>query len=400
MRQKAQLIKLQKFYSIKTNEKISPEGLKPDIKNYLLERVKKYKDNLQKLEIINENYSQNNKVGDLISDDKDDNLKLINSNSKRIISKKNDNVSYLNEDKKKSKQSEAELKIYFQNPINTFEGYKIILEFNAIPFAPKRNYLNLDLLDDNSNISCIIEILFQQNENKIILILNFICKSNENKFNSEKSKNFYLENQIQKIINDEEIRSQNDIFDSKNNIQIEVELEKYNDMKYLKVDKQRKIINNRNNFDGFSKVFFEIKDNYDKYQKLFYIIKIRKFNSDFFEKNLSINNGIINEGNTCYMNSLIQFLYNCPFFVINIISINTNSEKFLKEEHNKNKKIIISLKKIFYKLFNNNDCPISIKEIFLDTDLINFWNSQQDIEEIFTKIYEIISLYNNNIQLV
>ena len=115
-----------------------------------------------------------------------------------------DDLFNLNKDKMKSKETVEKLKIYFQNPINDADEFKIILEINAIPFDQNKKYFNLDLLDGNSIIICMIESLFKKNEWKIILKLIFICKSGNDELQSKKN------------INDSD------------DIKIEIELSKYN----------------------------------------------------------------------------------------------------------------------------------------------------------------------------
>ena len=102
--------------------------------------------------------------------------------------------------------------------------------------------------------------------------------------------------------------------------------------------------------------------------------------------------GIINEGSTCYMNSIIQIIYNIPIFVKYICEIENNDTK------NKYYEFIIQLKKILVKL-NTSNKTISIKELFNCLEFENGnWNSSQDAHEYYNKILDILKSFNKNIE--
>ena len=114
-------------------------------------------------------------------------------------------------------------------------------------------------------------------------------------------------------------------------------------------------------------------------------------NEDEYLNNRYHRCGIINEGNTCYMNSIIQSIYNIPIIVKNVFEIN------LKNNTNKNIDLIKQLQIIFSKL-NLCDYNISIKNIFQKLKFQGHWNSNQDAHEYYTKIMEIITDFNSTIK--
>ena len=85
-------------------------------------------------------------------------------------------------------------------------------------------------------------------------------------------------------------------------------------------------------------------------------------NSDIYNYKRS---GIKNEGLTCYMNSIIQIMYNIPILVKYVMETNTDSN--LDGDKSKNYEFVKSLKSIFLKL-NEGYKTISIKELFSKLD--------------------------------
>ena len=100
--------------------------------------------------------------------------------------------------------------------------------------------------------------------------------------------------------------------------------------------------------------------------------------------------GIINEGHTCYMNSIIQTIYNIPILVKNVMEVN------IEENKNKNSEILKEMQNIFAKL---NLCKfnISLKRLFPKLKFQGHWNSNQDAHEYYTTIMDMISEFSNNI---
>ena len=128
------------------------------------------------------------------------------------------------------------------------------------------------------------------------------------------------------------------------------------------------------------------------------IIKIRVFQKLELKK---IDNyiGLINEGNTCYFNSIVQIIYHIPYVRNKFfrISINNESNKIESEI------FLFYFQKILYKL-NTLKQPFSISEQiknssfykkipnFLDFIYKNFpYQSQQDAQEIFMFIIDYFS---------
>lgn len=95
--------------------------------------------------------------------------------------------------------------------------------------------------------------------------------------------------------------------------------------------------------------------------------------------------GIINEGNTCYMNSVIQSLFHIKHLRKAIYNIPSAEDS-----------PIYAIQKVFYSLQNDKG---SIKLLNLFRSLNwekSFWNSQQDVQEIFSFIFNLLSDQEKN----
>ena len=148
---------------------------------------------------------------------------------------------------------------------------------------------------------------------------------------------------------------------------------------------ERKLYNNKNHLEHYKKCDeLEISNNNftKKYKPITYNnlyrdkIKnlILKFKFKKIPRSCKDHVGIINEGSTCYMNSIIQTLFNLPI-VNKIVS-----------EHQNNNEIILNFKKLFYNLKNEKNA-VKATNIYNPLKIKN-WNSQQDAQEIFAEVIE------------
>ena len=142
-----------------------------------------------------------------------------------------------------------------------------------------------------------------------------------------------------------------------------------------------KVYNEKNHrsldhWDKYRKNLFSY-ENYIQLNKL-YRDKIKnlilKFKFKKIPRSCKDHVGIINEGSTCYMNSIIQTLFNLPI-VNKIVS-----------EHQNNNEIILNFKKLFYNLKNEKNA-VKATNIYNPLKIKN-WNSQQDAQEIFAEVIE------------
>ena len=402
--------------SIKKNEskKSKNEEEEDDDDNFhLFESNKKEKKEVNEIkinQIINKkfhnkknNFKNNKRKAYPKIGDKD----IISKNSNKS-SKKQINLEFLDKEEQEE-ETENEFKSYIKTPHDDEDEYKIIYEFNKLPYKPKLLNIDLNVFDENSVFKCITECNFDKKEERFIFQLNFVYLSNENKLNQEKNNdeaimNYYLNpNRIDiEDKNDENKNNENNNMD--NNIRIKIVLKRFRINKGYEtnVATESKIISKKDSLDRFQKMQFDEKEdiaNYITYHKVFYILIIQKVQILKRRMPESVKKiGINNEGNTCYMNSIIQSIYNNNFLLKNIMKININSEPLSKEEKTKDKNIISALQTIFYDLYKNK-YSIKIIDIFIAFGWKRtFWNSPQDAEEIYIEIYQIISLYNEEIK--
>jgi len=67
--------------------------------------------------------------------------------------------------------------------------------------------------------------------------------------------------------------------------------------------------------------------------------------------------GLVNLGNTCYLNGVLQILFYCPYFRENLRQLVSENFKFLPEKIGKLLSKNTRSKKRKTKMFNNNNIP-------------------------------------------
>ena len=101
--------------------------------------------------------------------------------------------------------------------------------------------------------------------------------------------------------------------------------------------------------------------------------------------------GIVNEGNTCYLNTILQNMSNIPYIRKILYDIDSSNDKF-----------ILNLQKIFFRL-QNSKSPIKISTELRENNFLSAIipalkeenKIQQDAQEIFSYIFDYLSKNNS-----
>jgi hypothetical protein len=152
----------------------------------------------------------------------------------KLTSKSKINLAFLDIEEKK-KESENDFKYYIQKPFDEEEEYKIIYEFNNLPFKPKIFTIDLSVFDDESIFKCISYCYFNKSNQNFILELFFVYLSKKselynNKNCEEEIMKFFLEKKEQiedgNKKDEENNKNNENYYDLDNNIKLKLFLKK------------------------------------------------------------------------------------------------------------------------------------------------------------------------------
>jgi len=104
--------------------------------------------------------------------------KKVSKNSKksknsRANSKNKIDLKFLDEEEKEEFLDD-DFKMYVQNATDEEEDYKIIYEFNKLPFKPITKIIDLSVFDTNSILMCISKCYFDKSEQNFVLTLFYL----------------------------------------------------------------------------------------------------------------------------------------------------------------------------------------------------------------------------------
>ena len=97
----------------------------------------------------------------------------------KASSKNKIDLKFLDEEEKKGENDNDSL-IYVQKANDEEDKFKIIYEFNKLPFKPKSQVLDLSIFDSSSILKVIIKYFFEKKEQNFIIKFDFIYISNQN----------------------------------------------------------------------------------------------------------------------------------------------------------------------------------------------------------------------------
>ena len=274
----------------------------------------------------------------------------------------------------------------------------------------KQNEINNNSDNDNEqNIDNIIGIYqppYESDDNLqyfFIYIQNMQKKNKKFTFNliyDNKQKVDEIETSIEVKINEEkkEILFKISYDKINSDISLEVYIAQYSFEKkyFLKKAQAKNKISTENSKNEFlyDSLFYKSEDDFPliyriKFSSLLETPKKSKYSIKSFTQSTSspMKQGISNEGNTCYMNTIIQSIYNLPFLRKEIFNLKTTVNI-----------VILIIQRIFYNL-SHATTPIKITDIFKALKWERaYWNAPQDATEIYMILYDIISSENEKIK--
>ena len=104
----------------------------------------------------------------------------------RVNSKNKIDLKFLDEEEKSEEQI-GDYNIYIQRAYDEEEEFKIIYEFNKLPFKPKVEIIDLGVFDNTSIFKCIIKCYFDKVTQNFITKYFFVYVSDQSSLSNEKN---------------------------------------------------------------------------------------------------------------------------------------------------------------------------------------------------------------------
>ncbi len=289
----------------------------------------------------------------------------------------------------------------FTNPINFIEKNEPFISKPLLFNYQKYNrdiYIIFKLIPNSAQETIMINIKFYTNksdfEREFPTINNGDCLADNYNHENNNFRNSAIKDKLSEI-------QFNPVLHENGNDQILIEKEKHEFpleifLNIYKLENECFIKVKKEKITVYDSEFTYSNEDYLKMDDLIYeklndplIIRIKILCQTRLPQKCDEHIGIINEGNTCYMNSVIQTLHHLP--IVN---------KILYQEKFKDGSVISNFHKFFYNL-KVEKTPIKINTFFNSLGWEkSYWNSQQDVQEtfffLFDKITEEIKNNNNN----